>query len=36
MIGDIKQYIQKCIKYQQERDYYKKKIEYEIERLKEI
>ena len=36
MIEDIKQYIQECIKCQQERDYHKRDIEYEIERSKEI
>ena len=36
MIGDIKQYIQKYMKCQQERDYHKKRIEYKVRRLKKI
>ena len=36
MIEDIKKHVQKYIKCQQERVYYKKKIEHEIGRLKTI
>ena len=36
MIEDIKQHVREYVKCQQERDYYKKEIEHEIERSKEI
>ena len=36
MIKDIKQHVQEYIKCQQKRDYYKKDIEHEIKRSKEI
>ena len=36
MIKNIKQYIREYEKCQQKRDYYKKDIEHEIERSKEI
>ena len=36
MIGDIRQHVQEYMKCQQERDHYKRGIEYEIERLEKI
>ena len=36
MIGDIKQYVQECMKCQQEREYHKKGIEHEIGRSEKI
>ena len=36
MIKDIKQYVREYVKCQQERDYYKRDIEHEIERSKKI
>ena len=36
MIGDIKKHVQEYMKCQQERDYYEKRVEYEIRRLKTI